>query len=293
MRLVNLEPGSDAWLIYRMSHYNASEAPVVMNCAPSWFSINTPYKLQQSKAGEAEEQSSYTEYLQKHGSNLEAAARAKVEQLLDIHLDPVVVEETVEGMPFSASLDGFGSKDGKTVKVEIKCPATGEKSETWKQTEMVIPIQDYHRWQLLHQHLVVPTDESYFFVYIDEDTYWLSENLVFDREMIEQLIAAWKEFSEGVAPDWIELDALPDGMDNHYATLDQGIKALESQREDYKKRIDLYCATLGKRVRTPLIEVIQVERKGNVDYKKVPQLEGVDLEDYRAKTTTYTKISVK
>lgn len=290
MRLVNLEPGTDAWLIYRMSHYNASEAPVVMNCAPSWFGINTPYKLQQSKAGVTEEQSSYTEYLQAHGSNLEAAARAKVEELLDVHLDPVVVEEEVEGMSFSASLDGFGSRLANTVKVEIKCPATGKKSKTWADAAN---IQEYHRWQLLHQHIVIPTDESYFFVYIDEDTYWLSDNLEFDREKIEQLIAAWRVFGEGVEPDWVELDALPDGMDSHYATLDQGINALKSQKAEYKKKIEEHCKALGDKVRTPLIEVTQIERKGNVNYKKVPQLEGVDLEDYRAKSTTYTKISVK
>lgn len=34
-----------------------------------------------------------------------------------------------------------------------------------------------------------------------------------------------------------------------------------------------------------------VERKGSVQYKKIPELQGVDLEQYRGKSTTYWKLS--
>ena len=34
-----------------------------------------------------------------------------------------------------------------------------------------------------------------------------------------------------------------------------------------------------------------VERKGNVNYKKIPELQGVDLEQYRGATTTFWKLS--
>ena len=35
----------------------------------------------------------------------------------------------------------------------------------------------------------------------------------------------------------------------------------------------------------------EVERKGNVDYKVVPELEGVDLEPYRKKSSKYWKFT--
>lgn len=40
------------------------------------------------------------------------------------------------------------------------------------------------------------------------------------------------------------------------------------------------------------VKVAQIERSGAVDYKAIPELNGIDLEPYRKKGSTYWKISL-
>jgi len=52
------------------------------------------------------------------------------------------------------------------------------------------------------------------------------------------------------------------------------------------KLVDKNCSGAG-------VKVTQYTRQGNVNYKSVPELKGIDLDDYRGKSTTQYRITTK
>jgi hypothetical protein len=63
-----------------------------------------------------------------------------------------------------------------------------------------------------------------------------------------------------------------------------------------KERVDAARATLidlsGDRDCEGFgVRVTQAERKGNINYKSVPSLDGVDLEEYRGKSSSYFRVA--
>lgn len=74
-----------------------------------------------------------------------------------------------------------------------------------------------------------------------------------------------------------------------YCTAKEQVKFLENQMHEIKKKLieiankDI-CVGGG-------IELHKITKKGNVDYSKIPELDFVDLEQYRKPETEYWKIS--
>jgi predicted phage-related endonuclease len=86
MQSHNLTQGSPEWLAYRREHFNASDAPAMMNVSP--------YKtraalLRELHTGIAPEISDQTQYLFDRGHKFEAASRGMAETILGEELYPV------------------------------------------------------------------------------------------------------------------------------------------------------------------------------------------------------------
>lgn len=95
-----LQQGSSDWLAYRREHFNASDAPAMMNVSP--------YKtraalLRELHTGIAPEISDQTQYLFDRGHKFEAASRGMAETILGEELYPVVGSLD----KLSASFDGL------------------------------------------------------------------------------------------------------------------------------------------------------------------------------------------
>jgi len=219
-----------------------------------------------------------------YGNKMESVALAKVSELLRIDLDPCV---WVNG-EYSASLDAYGVDDeGWSVKVEIKCPFQKTKSKLWKTVEKD-EIPDQYYWQLVHQDMTVPTDRSYFFVYIDDDNYVLLP-FVMNQGDDEWLKDAWDEFEEwNPEPEFIER------TDEEFGTLVNlhKVKLMEKKRvDDQLKELETELKALCEAPSRGFgCTISTVERKGSVDYKAIPELKGLDLEPYRKDSTTYQVI---
>ena len=124
MKIIDLEQGTDKWLIWRATKCCASEAAVIMGCAPSWSPVKTWDDLRMQKAGLGKERSAFLERAAERGHRMEGEAR-------DRYLPgskPACIESS-EDDRFSASLDAL---ENGNCWGEIKCPVSGERSKLWR-----------------------------------------------------------------------------------------------------------------------------------------------------------------
>jgi putative phage-type endonuclease len=283
MQQVKLEQGSLEWFEHRNKCNNASEAGVIMECAPKWMDISTPRQLWELKHGL---RGGTDSFIMQHGNNLESAALAKLNELLGANMEPGVF---VDG-DYSASLDGYGiDKEGQRIKAEIKCPWKGKDAKTWKDAASG-EVSEHYKWQMVHQDFVCPTESSVFFVYIDDATFLLLPHLSSESDT-KALVKAWEKFNaKEPEPEWYERDddemcqlvATHKRLVKNKAILDVELKLAEKRLKE--EAGDKNVIAFGTKIQV-------IEKKGSVDYKSVPQLEGVDLEDYRKPGTSYQKIT--
>lgn len=78
-------------------------------------------------------------------------------------------------------------------------------------------------------------------------------------------------------------------LSDQYIELLAKQEQIKSEIEDLKK--DIFAKAKGGKDKIGQLTVTNIERKGAVDYKKIPELKGLDLEQYRKKPTNFWKIS--
>jgi len=284
--------GSDEWLLARKRTANASETPSLFGENP--FSPNTPKQLWDLKHDKVKV---FTNDAMKRGNEYEDEARSKAELDLDVQLSPMVFRKEIDGIPFSASLDGCDLSE--TVNVEIKCPAKGKDSITWGKAES--GDLGHYRWQVQTQMLVSGIDRSVFFVYDADTQESVMTEVVADKVMQQQIVETWSIFwqymeSESEPPltdkDYQDKDGDEDFeiAVNDYLLASHDNKRSKIALDDAKKRLaDLAGETNAKGYG---VTVTKVVRKGSIDYAKVPDLNGVDLEEYRKKGSEYWKVTL-
>lgn len=147
----NLVQGSAAWLAYRASHFNASDAPAMMNASP--------YKtraalLRELHTGLAPEVDASTQYLFDRGHKFEGASRGMAETILGDELYPIVGSLD----KLSASFDGLTMAENiawehKTLNNELRACFRMMETIAPEHRERVagreLPLQ--HRIQMEHQ----------------------------------------------------------------------------------------------------------------------------------------------
>lgn len=281
----DLVQGSAEWLAYRQNRFNASEAGAVMACNP-WFP-KTPADLYDLKTGA---QLVVVNAAMNRGTELEPVARAALEELIGVQFTPVV---KTRGR-YSASLDGEDF-DG-AIACEIKVPRSLD-SKLFKAVypEDIKRIAPHYWWQMVHQRYVAGFQVIYFFAWHPDKHVLveiLAEHLDADRDA---LIEAWEAFGkcldagERPEPSVIERE---DG--EWLAAVTAYLEAKEVAKaaaEAEKAAKDTLLAVAGnKPTKGYGVQVIQIERAGSVDYSKIPELAGIDLERYRKKPTTYWSV---
>ena len=78
-------------------------------------------------------------------------------------------------------------------------------------------------------------------------------------------------------------------LSDQYIELLAKQEQIKSEIEDLKK--DILERAQGGKDKIGQLTVSKIERKGAVDYKKIPELKGVDLEQFRKKPTNFWKIT--
>lgn len=272
------------WLEMRRSKIGASDAPVIMNMSP-W---KTPYSLWKEKVGLPSDQ--YVNNAMRRGLMLESEALEAYEQMTGNVMFPQVVinHPTISWM--MATMDGISTD--KKCGVEIKCAGKRDHDIAKKGD-----IPDKYIPQLQHQIEVCGLDKIDYFSYHGKDGVIVEVKR--DDEFISRMLKEEEEFFQRVMefrpPEKTGKDLPTEFIvreDDMWTSrvqesllIRRQIKELELRDKQLLEELKLLAegrdtmgggASLRKRVRI-----------GAIEYKNIPQLEGVDLDAYRKPPTEY------
>lgn len=283
--VLKLVQGSAEWHAHRQTMRNASESPAVLGISP-WV---TPYQLWLLKTGRKTQS---TTAAMSHGTALEPAARAAYELQTGNVMQPLVMQDG----EYSASLDGI-TLQGDLI-VEIKCPMRGSASALWRDVEVgVIPA--HYSAQVQHQLMVSGAAVAHLWVFDGQKG--LLRSIQRDDAAMLAIRAAWDAFvpflDSDTPPPVVDADTVHRedaewaAAAHEYATAKQAAEASNAALERAKEAL---VALAGHpREQGAGVSVTRYWKAGNVDYKRVGELKGVDLERYRGKGREEVRITEK
>jgi putative phage-type endonuclease len=273
-RIERLHQNTPAWHRWRRQGIGSSDAPVIMGDAR----FRTRRLLWSVKTGAEKETTAGPPAWR--GRALEQAARRAYERELAVQMEPLcLVHEQYKWM--RASLDGL-SFDGSVV-LEIKCPLNPH--DIRKAKEGRVPAHYYA--QLQHQLEVTSATEAHYWSF--DGRAGVLVRVTPDREYIKHLIETeaefWRLVEEKCWPDAaseeLDLSSHPSWRSTALAYRAARISAEQSRLEEQRLRAILGKLATARRTYGCGVELIKNWRKGAVEYSAVPELRGVDLEQYR------------
>lgn len=281
----NLEQGSSAWHQWRSQGIGASEAPIIMGESP----YQTPLMLWEVKTKRRPPQE--TNWAMQRGTNMEPKARAEFELKHNVEMIPTLAEHAT--YPFiRASLDGYNKS--KNSALEIKC--CGKKNFELVKSGLV-PL-DY-KAQIQQQILTTGVDKIYLWAFDGENGVSLEvyPDIEYCQTLLDKLIEFWK---------YIQTDTPPpaDPKRDYEVIKDDALEVYVQQwkmLQDEFKEINQEIDALEEKIRSGLqiprglingVRLTKTQRKGNIQYKNVKELEGVDLETYRGKPSEVFSIKL-
>jgi putative phage-type endonuclease len=283
-RIERLKQNTPEWHGWRLQGIGASDAPVVMGEAP----FRTRRFLWSVKTGIARE--SAVGAAARRGRALEQTARNAYERYTGIQMEPLcLVHDGLEWM--RASLDGL-SFDGMMV-LEIKCPWGNRDQAALREGR--IPTHYYA--QVQHQLEVSGAKELHYWSF-DGRTGTLVK-VQHDREYVTKLLEAetafWSRVVERRWPDEGDELNLSDNLQWRSGASRYRVAKLKLDRaalEEKYAREDLERLATARRTYGCGTEVLRSVRKGAIDYSRVPELSGVQLEPYRKKPIEVVRINI-
>ena len=276
---------SEEWYAWRRAGIGSSDAAAILGCDP----FKTAYQLWEEKTGRRRHDV-VTEAMQR-GIDLEGDARTAYET----DVNKVVQPSTHTHQKFEwmrASVDGMTIDGG--LLVEIKCP--GETSYDAVRAE----VPAHYIAQIQHQLAVTGAVAADLWVWHPERGGFI-RTFVPDLDYIKHLIAAEQTFWNLVQRDtpppmsekdvhtrddqsWTEAAAI---FIEAETRLTETKNLYDAARQALLSLCNGYGIVEGSGVR-----VTTFERKGNVDYSKIPQLKGVDLEPFRKSPIREQRVTV-
>jgi putative phage-type endonuclease len=281
-----MEQGTKEWHDLRRTKIGASDSPVIMGVSP-WKNRDTWFKLWEEKILGKEQE---TTAAMARGIALEESARQRFQDKTGILMMPQVVLSKEREWQM-ASLDGI-SFDGTSI-LEIK-HATKEIFQMAVQGN----VPDYYMIQIQHALDTTGAAKCYYVVSDGEKDVWIE---VFpDVKLIEKIREENEKFYEYITskepPPLTEKDYVKrndkefvDLMSDYYQVKTQ-IGILEDAEEKIKEDLIRLCD--GKNAQSPNGRITRSVCKGQVEYKLVPELIGIDLEAYRKPPCEKWRITV-
>lgn len=279
-RLESIEQGTPEWHALRKTKITATDATVIMG-ANHW---KTRIQLYHEKLSD-DAPTPPNERMQR-GLDLEPIARSLFTIQTGISVEPAILVKDWA----MASLDGM-SADGMHI-VEIKCP--GDKDHNIALSGKV-PAHYYP--QLQHQMYVADLNETYYFSFDGVDG--IVVKVTRDEEYIAKMIQEERAFYE-----YLMNKTPPPVSENEYVERDdkeweqfalrwksvtESIKSLEKEEEELRSRLVSLSGPYN--TKGAGVSLCQIQRKGNVDYTKIPELRSVDLETYRKSPITSWRVT--
>lgn len=282
--IVHLTQGSPEWLAYRLSKRNASESAGVLGLSP-W---TTPYQLWMQKTGRSTQ--AVTLPMQR-GTELEPAARMAYEDKTGLVMQPLVLEAG----DYSASLDGM-TLEGDLI-VEIKCPMRGSQSSLW-QAVAGGRAPEHYAVQVQHQLMVSRADVAHLWVF--DGSVGILHEIKPDLALMERIRQGWDSFKgylDGDTPPPLSEADTVVRQDAAWAeaarAFTEAKRAADLTAEGLEAaRLALVALAHRPKEQGAGVSVTRFWKVGNVDYKRVPALLGVDLATYRGKAREEVRVSI-
>ena len=281
--IVNLVQGSEQWLAHRRGLRNASESAAVLGISP-WC---TPYQLWLLKTGRAEPD---VNVAMRRGTALEPAARAAYEERTGQIMQPLVLQDGL----YSASLDGM-TLAGDLI-VEIKVPFKGRDSALWRDVEAG-QVPGYYAAQIQHQLMVSGAAAAHLWVYDGTDGLLLL--IPRDDVTMAAIREGWNAFQpfldEDRPPPLTDADTVQRQDEAWvqaalaYTQAKQAAQASDEALEGARQA--LVALTRHPREQGGGVSVTRFWKAGSVDYKKVVELQGLDLERYRGRSREEVRVT--
>ncbi len=184
-----------------------------------------------------------------------------------------------------ASPDGLIGDDAV---LEIKCPFGARKTGEFKS----IADQLHYHAQMQIEMFCAERQKCYFYQWseknsqidvIDYNQHWIDENLPKLEAFYNQYLKEIK-FPEIHLLDLVQTKEAKKLVES-YNAFKADMEQAKAFMDDAKKQ--LIALADGKKSNISGVLVYEVERKGSVNYKNIPELKGVDLEQYRGDTSKY------
>jgi putative phage-type endonuclease len=282
--ILKLVQGTPAWHAHRAQFRNASESAAVMGLSP-W---QTPYQLWQVRTGRMEVPVTAP---MRHGTEMEPKARAAYEEQTGLIMQPLVLTDG----DYSASLDGI-TLEGDLL-LEVKCPYKGQSSSLW-QAVSVGEVPEHYRVQVQHQLMVAGATLAHLWVF--DGVEGILVEIERDDATVAAIRAAWDVFQkyldQDTPPPLTERDTVE--RTDPVWQLAAGLygsakrKADEAAAELEKTRERLVALASHASESGFGVSVTRYFKQGNVDYKRIPELKGVDLNTYRGAGREEVRVTV-
>lgn len=270
LELIEIEQGCPEWHSLRKTKITATDAAVIVG-ASHW---KTRIQLYHEKLSN-DPPLPPNERMQR-GIDLEPIARDLFTLKTGLIITPAVLVKDWT----MASLDGMNDRLGRIV--EIKCP--GEKDHS---TAVKGQVPDHYYPQLQHQIYVAGVQMAYYFsfdgidgviVEVKRDDKYIEKMLIEERKFYDCLIN--RTPPEPFEGDYIEReDSLWEECATRWKKVTNSIKDLEKEEEELRKQLVFLSGESN--TKGAGISLCQIQRRGTVDYAKIPALKGIDLEPYR------------
>ena len=275
MKIVSFDQGSDSWLKWRKGGIGASDISIIMGSNP----YKTPLQLWEIKCGYREED--VVNRAMQHGINHEDVARQWLNQNLQLHLQPVCVEDD-DKSHFRASLDGYDF-DHETL-VEIKCPIS-EKVLDRARMEQAIP--DYWFDQMQWQIMLSNPKRAFIALWDYRTQNCITIDMFGHTKKIEAMRKHgdefWRKVKAGVPPapevsDFVEVEA--EGLQEdllEYKELSFQKKCIDERQKELKKRIESHGDD-GNFIAYGF-KIVRMQPRTSYDMDKM-RVDGIDVDLY-------------
>lgn len=289
-KFVPLEQGTPEWLAYRNTGIGASDIPSIIKCEGAYQSRES---LMEQKAGLLTiEHSEFTQRIFAEGHQIEEQVRLEAESQLGEKFIPCVVQSG--SIPhFFASIDGMSS-DGARI-IEVK--STSKKDfVSMVRTGGCPPVYFYQiQWQLfvtdLKECTLIVVDKATgdrlpLFVERDDDV--ICDLAISAQLFFEELQAMKGTPKAEIIPNDTDALALSQILERIESLSDEIDQLDELKKTIAEKLLKKYGAT---KLENDNFKIQTLEKVGSINYKSIPELQGVNLELFRNKPTKYLKIT--
>jgi putative phage-type endonuclease len=282
MREINITQNTPEWHEFRARHVGASECAAILGLSK----FKSREDLWKQKVGLGENQVD-NEHM-KRGRDLEPIVRDMINKKFGVRFKPAVFEHEQLNW-LSASLDGWD--EDFNIALEIKAPG----AKDHECAKLGVPPIHYFP-QLQGIMLVCELSEIQYASFFKDDliNIVVKRDQTFINDMLPKLEQFWDSVQNFIAPEPV-ITHKQLGDNEEWKRLAMDWRKCQQQKRDIEIREkDLRSALVlmssNENAKGWGLKLTKISKRGSVQYVKIPELQGVDLEKYRGTTSEYWRI---